>query len=330
MKAMRFTEAGKPLELAEVAEPEPGPGWVVVDVEAAGLCHSDLHILHGPGTAWLDKIPITLGHEVAGTVAALGEGVTAVALGDRVGVANLSHPADRAQAGYVRSGPGLEVDGGYAEKCLVHASTLVVIPDEVSFAAAAVATDAIGTAYHAVRTAGELRAGQVVGVVGLGGLGINGVRAAALCGAHVYGVDVNPATFESARAAGARECFADVADLAALQPDLIVDFAGVGSTTEAALRAVRFGGLVVLVGLGSDTRTIPTQEFVITHKTLRGSVGLTKDELRQVYGFLAVGEFTPVVEEVPFDDLNHAFDRLERGDVRGRLVTRPRGQSTDA
>lgn len=331
MKAMRFFEANEPLELVELPNPAPGPGWVVLDVKAAGICHSDLHVLDGSGIPWLDKMPITLGHEVAGTVALLGDGVTGFAIGDRVGVANLSHPEDRAAANQVRSGPGMEVDGGYAEQCMIHSSALVPIPDGVSFASAALAADAIATAYHAVRTTADVRAGHTVGIIGLGGLGMSGLRTAVLCGASGYGVDVNTATFDDAKCAGAIECFSDVADLEPLHPDVIIDFVGTSATIAAALKAVGgasggrgWSGTVVVVGLATEHITVSATDLIHGHKTLRGSLGATKDELRQVYDFLAAGELVPVVEEVPLPELNSALKRLERREVTGhRLVAVP-------
>src|SRR5262245_54438719 len=202
MRAARFNGPDVPLELTDVPGPVADPGWVVIDVEAAGICHSDVHIIDGPGAAWLKYTPITLGHEVAGTISRLGDGVEGFEVGEQVGVALLSKQADQRRAG-VRCWPGLSVDGGYAEQIAVHSSTLVPIPDGVDAAAASVATDAIATAYHAVRSAGEALAGETVGVVGLGGLGLSAVRVATLLGCRVYGVDTNAATFDDARVAGA-------------------------------------------------------------------------------------------------------------------------------
>jgi propanol-preferring alcohol dehydrogenase len=144
-----------------------------------------------------------------------------------------------------------------------------------------------------------------------------------LAGATVYGVDIRPEVFAAALEAGARECFTDVRELGALRPHMIIDFAGVGTSTSAALRAVRPGGRVVVVGLGARETTVRTHDLVTRFKTLRGSLGATKQDLREVYALLAGGEMTPLIEEAPFDDLNAALDRLRRGEVRGRLVTRP-------
>ena len=153
MKAWRFTAPGRPLELVDLPDPVAAPGWVVLEVEAAGLCHSDVSIVDGPGMRWLDTTPLTLGHEVAGTIAECGERVRAFAAGDRVGVAQLSQPADQEAAGSVRSAPGISVDGGYVARCMVHTSTLVAIPDGVSFAAAAVATHCVERGHRGLEEA---------------------------------------------------------------------------------------------------------------------------------------------------------------------------------
>lgn len=318
MRAFRYAAKGLPLQSVELPDPVPEPGWVVVDVEAVGLCHSDVHLTDGV-IAPFRPPPVTLGHEVAGTVSALGAGVEGYAPGDRVGVAIIAHP--EVLESYV---PGIGVDGGYAERVAVHASTLVGLPDAVSFPAAAVATDSVASAYHAVHAEAQVRPGETVVVVGLGGLGLNGVRAAALAGATVVGVDVDPATFEAARAAGACECFTGFGGLGDLQPDAVIDFAGTGSTTSAAVDAVRRLGRVVLVGLGAPTTTFSTMSLVSKSVLLRGSYGAGKDEYRQVLDLIAQGRITPALEEVPFADLNEALDRIRRGTARGRLFTRPR------
>ncbi|GAA0898176.1 MULTISPECIES: zinc-binding dehydrogenase [Streptomyces violaceusniger group] len=319
MKAFRYVAQGAPLERAELPDPVADPGWVVVDVEAAGLCHSDVHMIDGLIEP-MCRPPFTFGHEVAGTVSALGEGVEGYATGDRVAVAIIAHP--QVQASYA---PGIGVDGGYAERLVAHASTLVPLPDNVSTVHAAVATDSVVTAYHAVRTEARAKPGEVIAVIGLGGLGLNGVRTGVIAGATVYGVDINPDTFEAAHAAGARECFTDTAALADLRPDAIIDFAGVGSTTSDAIDAVRRHGRVIMVGLGTRTTTFSNGSLIRKSVQLRGSYGASKEEYRQVLGFIADGRIEPVVEEIPFADLNQGLDRLRHGKVRGRLVTRPRG-----
>ncbi|WP_229849046.1 zinc-binding dehydrogenase [Streptomyces melanogenes] len=295
----------------------------MVDVEAAGLCHSDLHIMAGVelGAGLSVSTPLTLGHEGAGVISAVGAGVEDFAVGDRVGVALVVHPV-----GEMGFAPGVVCDGAFAERQLVRASALVRIPDGVSFAEAAVATDSVATAYHAVRAAGAVQAGERVAIIGLGGLGLNAVHVTVLLGADAYGVDISPAARTAAKEAGALSCWPDPGALNALAPDVIVDFVGGTATTTAAVEAVRPGGRVVLVGLSEETAPVPIASFVTRNVQLTGSLGASKDELRQVYDLIASDAFRPTVAEVDFHELPVAMDRLARGEVQGRLYTRPRAR----
>ncbi len=312
------------MELQDIPIPDAAPGWVVLRVKAAGLCHSDLHILDGSMTHTMSTdegellsttAPITLGHEIAGTVFELGDGVpNHFAIGDRVISGGPIIP---------RATPGLTIDGGFAEYVTVPHEKLQPIPEGVGFDEAAVSTDSIATAYSAVRTTAEVRTGETVAIVGLGGLGLNGVRTAALLGGTVYGVDVNPLTFDAARDAGAVECFAKLESLRDLQPDVIVDFAGTGSTTEQALDVVRSGGRVVVVGMAATATTIDMHRLILRRQTLRGSFGRTATDMAEVLDLLAQGQLQPETTVVDLADLNEAYARLERGEVVGRLVTHP-------
>jgi alcohol dehydrogenase, propanol-preferring len=328
LRAMRFVGVNSPMEMKELPDPDPRPGWVVLEVVAAGLCHSDLYILNGglkdtmstdDGTMLQTTPPITLGHEIAGRVRALGDGVEGLEVGERVISGGPMMP---------HASPGLTIDGGFAELVAIPRAKVQRIPEGVSFEAAAVATDSVATAFSAVRTSGALRAGETVGIVGLGGLGLNGVRTGALCGGVVYGVDIDTGTFDAAIGLGAQECFTDIADLAPLRPNLIVDFAGTGETTRAALRALAPGGRVVLVGMAADVAPVDTHRLILGGKMLRGSLGRTADDMLDVLDLMAKGELQPVVTAVPFEELNEHYAQLERGAVVGRLVTHPGAHSS--
>lgn len=319
MRAYQYDSPAAGLVSVDIAEPTPGPGHVVIDVKAAGLCHSDVHILNGAGDAWLGKRPIVLGHEVAGTVVALGPDIETLAIGDRVAVALIAHPiAEMDPSG----GIGLGYDGGYAEKAVVPVASLVRIPDQVSFAEAAVATDSVATAYHAVSTEAGVTPGSTVAIIGLGGLGLNAVKFAVLRGATVFGVDVNPNVFDSAVANGASQCFSSVADLPT-RVDAVIDFVGAGTTTAEAITAVKAGGRVALVGLGASEVVIPTHLLVTRAVQLRGSLGASLEDLQAVLGLIADGSIKPLIEQIPFDDVALALRRLAEGKLVGRLVTCP-------
>lgn len=310
MKAWLFTGVGEPLQLIERPDPVPGPGQVVVDVKAAGMCHSDVGFLDGTLTWMLPGLPMILGHEVSGAIAAVGPDVTDFVPGDRV---VLNGPEEFAA--------GWRVDGGYATKCLAMASGLIRLPGGVSFIQGAAATDAGMTAYGAVMGSGELRPGQRVGIVGLGGLGMTGARIAVINGAEVYGAEPRRGTWSRARELGVKETVEDVRDLAPLQLDLIVDFAGFGTTTAGAISAVRPGGLVVQVGLGRTEATINTAELTGKAVTLRGSRGGTMPgATAAVLGHMERGELEIEATAVGFEDIPASLDRLQAGGVVGRLV----------
>lgn len=313
MRGWLFTGAHQPLQLVERPEPEPGPGQVVLDVRGAGLCHSDCGFLDGTLAGMLTNLPMILGHEVAGTVAKIGEGVTSVKIGDRV-VA--SGPEDFA--------PGWRVDGGYATQCLVMASGLIPLPDNVSFVQGAAATDAGMTSYNGVMGTGGMQPGMRVGIVGLGGLGMTGARIAVINGAaEVYAAEPREAVWDEARAMGVKDVVRDVTELAPLELDLIVDFAGFGTTTSGAVMAVRPGGTVSLVGLGKPETTIPTQLLVGKSVTLRGSRGGRDGDTAKVIQHMAEGDLTIAASTISFDEIPEGLDRLAKGGVIGRLIAEP-------
>ncbi|MCX2929381.1 zinc-binding dehydrogenase [Mycobacterium sp. CVI_P3] len=309
MKAWQLTGANQPLQRVECPDPSPGPGEVVVDVRAAGLCHSDLGFLDGTLTALLPKLPIIPGHEVAGIISAVGANVSGLDIGDRVVIALTESGA-----------PGWSCDGGFADKCLASASGVIKLPDHLDFSQAATATDAGQTAYAAVVEIGRLRPGERVGIVGLGGLGLTGARIAVLCGAEVVAAEPRSEVWDLAKERGVVEVVSDVHALAPHQLDMIIDFAGVGSTTAGAISAVRMGGRVIQVGLGRNEATIPTAELVFKEVALLGARGGHPGNLEAVLDFMAAGDLTIPTEAIAFDDIPNAIERLKAGAVTGRLV----------
>lgn len=261
-------------------------------MKAAGLCHSDVGLLEDEG--WLStlaKQPITIGHENAGVVVELGEGVTNVQVGDRVGVC----PTTPAGA------PGYVADGGFQPKIAFSADALVPIPDGVSWEQGAAATDAGMTSYHAIITNGQAGPGKKIGVIGFGGLGQIGTRVAILAGAEVYVAEVNEKVWDTAKEIGAAGVAKSITEFADVEFDAIVDYAGFGTTTAEAIETVGRGGRVVQVGMGKLEATISTKAMILSEVTLIGSQGGTKEDIAGVYEYLATG-------------------KLAKGEVVGRLV----------
>ena len=309
MKAWHFTGTHRPLVRVDIPVPRPSTGQVRIDVKAAGLCHSDVGMLGDE--KWLasfPSLPIVPGHEVAGVVSSLGRGVTEFDVGDRVAVCPMV------------SGSGYRLDGGFAPKAVAPVSSLLRIPDAVSFALAAIATDSGMTSHSAVIKRGGVKKGDKVGIIGLGGLGQIGARIAVLKGADVYVAEINEHVWDLARQIGATRVERNIADFADLELDVIVDFAGFGVTTRQAIETVRRGGRVVLVGMGNLESTINTHPLIIGARELVGNVGGAPDDIAAVLRLMAKRMIEPAIEEITFDQIGDGIDRLQRGAVRGRLV----------
>ncbi|MFJ9317689.1 zinc-binding dehydrogenase [Pimelobacter simplex] len=312
MQAWRMTGTGEPLRLDEVPVPAAGPGEVLVEVRAAGLCHTDVGILHD--ATWTERVgpfPLTLGHEVAGVIAGLGPDVAGWALGDRVAV----NPAGATR-------PGLGRDGGYGPYVVALPADLVAVPDALSFELAAAGTDAGRAPYRAVVVRGEVGPGDKVGIIGLGGLGQVGARIAVLRGAEVYAAEPKEALWPMARSLGVHAVAADITAFADAGLDVVVDFAGFGTTTAAAIDVVREHGRVVQVGMGRLEATISTNALILKQVTLLGSRGGTVDDIAAVYAMFASGDLSPALELIGFDDIPAALARLHAGEVTGRVVAR--------
>ncbi|OLN86375.1 Alcohol dehydrogenase 2 [Colletotrichum chlorophyti] len=326
MQAFQYNNPKEGLQLRTVPIPTPGPGYVQIRVKAAGLCHSDCHVIRGGTDDWAAKRPITLGHEISGVVETIGPDVVGYQTGDRVAVAQIAHPIEERN---LTLAVGLGDDGGYAEYVVAHVCRIVRIPDGVTFAQAAVATDAMATAYHAVVTEAKARSELVVGIIGIGGLGMQAVAFSVLRGAEVYAIDIVKAKFDEASRLGAKGCYESIHDAIGVEFDVLIDFAGTGSTTHSALEKVKEGGKVIVVGLGSAEIAIPSPALVIKSISLIGSLGASRDDLLEVLQLLASGLITPKLKEVPFADIPAGLDALDKGGVQGRLWADPSGLDKD-
>lgn len=314
MRGWLFTKTGVAPELIEKPDPHPGEGEVVLDIKAAGLCHSDVSALEDE--SWMNLItaaPVIFGHECAGVVAEVGSGVTSLKIGDRVGVAP-QHPEDPMQAiGYVR-------DGGYATKLSVPAVQCVPIPDGVSFAQGAAATDAGMTSYHALFSTGGAKRGMKVGIIGIGGLGQFAAQMALIVGCEVYAVDVSADALDLARQMGCHGVYDNVLDLEQHGCELIVNYSGAGTTTADAIRAVGFKGTVVIVGMATLEAKIDTYLMITKQLTVKGSNGGTPGDIRGVYEFFGTGKLTPQLSTISFEEIGEGLEKLKRHEVKGRLV----------
>jgi propanol-preferring alcohol dehydrogenase len=307
MKAWRLFAAHEPLQLVDVANPVAGPHELVVDVKAAGICHTDVGYLDGTLTGILGYTPITLGHEIAGVVAQVGDDVDGFEVGQRVAI-----PA-------TVPGPGTGVDGGFADQVLAKDHQLIHVPDAVPWEQAAPATDAGMTSYHALKIGGVTR-GTRLGIIGAGGLGSLAIQFAKALGASIYVAEVSAATRERVSGMGVEAVAESIRDFADIGLDVIIDYAGFDATTDDAIETVGFRGTVVQVGMGSERTNISTTTMILKQLTYLGSNGGTNEDCAEVLDLIAAGTVSSRVEVIGFEDIYDAIQRFERGETTGRLV----------
>jgi threonine dehydrogenase-like Zn-dependent dehydrogenase len=344
MRAARFHGADVPIRLEDVPYPEAGPGEVVVRVAACGICGSDLHFFDDLPT--LMPPPFVLGHEPAGVIESLGEGITEWAPGDRVALhvgrgcgkcrACLSdHPTCCASL----QAPGLTIDGAFAEAVRVPESCLVRVPEGVSLAAAAVATDCVATPYHALTCRGGLEKGDRVAIIGAGGLGGQAVCLARVLGAaQVIAVDVSSAALERAAENGATDTVlattgeaaaARVLELAEGGVDVALECVGKPETVATGASALHPGGRLVIVGVGMEPPQFnqPQVAFLAGELSVLGSFGSHAQDLAEVLRLQAAGVIdidSAISHRLRLDEVATGLEmlRTKRGNP-DRIVVEP-------
>jgi NAD+-dependent secondary alcohol dehydrogenase Adh1 len=342
MKAVRLHAYKEPPTLDTVAEPEiTGPLDVIVRVGGAGLCRTDLHIRDGwfAGAVPVD-LPLTLGHETAGWVHAIGSAVEHVAVGDTV----ICHPniscglckACRAgqDMGCAKglNFPGLTRDGGFAELVKTSARAVLALDPRVEPADVAALADAGLTAYHAVRKAVPvLQPGSKAVVIGAGGLGHIGIQClGALTPAEIIAVDRNPEALKLAEQCGAHHRVeADDRYVERVRQltggagaEVVLDFVGEGTAVQDALGMLATGGRYLVVGYGG-TLSIPTFQLVLGELEIVGNAVGTADDLAALLRLAVAGQVTVRTALYPLEAVGDAISDLEQGRVRGRAILTP-------
>ncbi|WP_344216633.1 zinc-binding dehydrogenase [Nonomuraea bangladeshensis] len=322
MLAARLHVPTNELRMERVPVPEPGPGQVRVAVRAAGVCLSDVHLLDGTlRPAWLPGDTVTLGHEVAGVIDALGAGVDAWTTGQRV----LLQAGELDLRGVVLT-RGVDYDGGYAEYALASATTVVPIPDGLPFEQACVIPDAVSTPWAAVTTTAATRPGDAAAVWGAGGLGAHAVQLLRLVGAApVIAIDPLPAARERALALGAdavldpadpklRDTVMDLTD--GLGLDVALDLAGVPAVREQALTVLGPAGRLVVVGLAGQPITIPNDiGLAYFRQSVLGHYGSAPQDVQRLVRLAGRGRLDlsrSVSDVLPLAEAPAALDRLAR------------------
>ncbi len=348
VRAAVLSAPGERLRLAELVLPEPGPGQVKVQVAATGVCHSDLSLARGTLRA---AMPVVLGHETAGTVVSVGEGVTRCVPGDRVvlcwappcgacwfcteGEPWLCERSSDAAAVPYATVDGLDVHpglstGGFAEQTVVSERAVIAVPDGVPLEHAALVGCAVMTGVGAVLKTAKVRAGQSVLVVGLGGVGLSVVQGARLAGAgKVVVVDRSPAKLELALTMGATDALEAGGELAkqvrALTDrrgaDHAFDCVGLAETIRACWSATRRGGATTILGIGGKEQQVGFTALELFHfaRTVQGCVYGSTDPLTDIpvilehaaAGRLDLGAL--ITGTIGLDGIDGAFEAMEAG-----------------
>lgn len=302
MRALVFKGPNE-VRVEEMPAPEPATGEVLLEVSAAGICGTDRHIVAGELGVQAGTVP---GHEIAGTIVGLGEGVTGWEPGRRV----LSYgQVTCGECRPCRDGSehrcrrpqvmGMSRQGGFAEKIAVPEQCLVPVPDAVSDEIAAIVPDAVATPYHALAAVGRLSPGESVVVIGAGGLGLQAVLLARMLGAgRIVVVDPSPEARRAAVAAGADDALDPGTEddpVKALYEltggaTLALECVGRAESVELGMKSLVSGGRLVVVGVGHDRpRLPPLIRFVAGETSIHGSFGSTIDEIETVLAFTAQG-----------------------------------------
>lgn len=337
MRVAAFTELIGPegVTIEDVADPEPGPGEAVVDVEACAINRHDLWILEGD-SAMVDAadLPFVSGLDVAGVVERVGEG-TAVEPGDRV---VLCPNETCGTCRYCREGPENRCEefslyhGGLAEKALVAADRLVRLPDGVGAIDAAALPTAYVTAWHMIRRAG-IDPGDLVLVPGAtGGVGVASIQLLDVFGARSIGTSRSAEKLDRVADLGAGHTIrtddpGEMADetLEIGEPAAVLNHVGGGGYTEAGLRTLERGGRLVICGrTAGDVGEIPLGPFFLSHHRVIGSTMGTQTDLERLVELVADGALEPVVgDEFGLEETDDAFATMRDRDAFGKLVIRP-------
>lgn len=342
MRALRLVETGKPLVMQEIPVPTVGPGDVLVSVKAAGICHSDAHYRAGRSPVY--PLPMTLGHEVAGVVAQVGEQVMGIKEGDRVCV---HYMATCGQCVYCNQGNeqfctsgamiGKYRDGGYAEYICVPARSVFQLPAEISFEQGAVLMCSSATSFHALQKA-RLRAGETVAIYGVGGLGMSAVQLARAFGAlEVFAVDVRPVKLELARKFGAVPIHATESDPVteierlthARGVDVALELVGSSLTMEQAFKSLAIKGRLAIAGLTERPFTIyPYRDLINKEAEIIGVSDHLAQELPKLLEWARQGKLDLseiITRTVPLEQeaVNQVLDSLEGFSEEVRVVILP-------
>lgn len=341
MRAIRMVGVGKPLEMFEIPVPEVGDRDVLVRIRAAGVCHSDVHYTAGKSPVY--PLPLTLGHEVAGVVEAVGKSTHRIRVGDRV---VLNYMITCGDCFYCNSGSeqfctsglmiGHYTDGGFADYIAVPERGVFILPDQIPFEHGATLMCASATSFHALRKS-RLKAGETLAIFGAGGLGMSAIQLGFAFGAgKVYAVDIQPDKLKLAAQYGAIPINARDGEPSAQirektggrGADVALELVGLEETMKQALKSVAIHGRVVIVGISDQPLAVHTYHDLIGPEAeIIGSNDHLLQELPQLIDLACRGvlDLSLVVSRtIPLEAeaINQTLEALERysSDVRTVIV----------
>lgn len=336
MRAVRYLGPGQPFSLQTLPCPQPSPGQVRVKLKACGMCHTELHFRDG--LLDLGCRDVTMGHEVAGIIEALGEGVDPGRLGERVmvyyyegcGACEYCRSGDEHLCPTVKAQPGFFTDGGYADYMVVRATNCIVVPDHVSLEEIAPMACAGTTAVHAGKMA-DIKPGEWVVIHGTGGVGLALLQYARHVGGRVIAIDRNEKQLELAlalgaehglNAAGAEDVAAQVLALTG-GAHVVFELVGRKATMQASLDMLRRKGRYVIVGYSADSLKVHPIDLIVRELRVMGSVGSTLQDAHDVVELVGRGAIRSFVDStIALEDFAQGLDILEQGHAQGRVVIR--------
>jgi D-arabinose 1-dehydrogenase-like Zn-dependent alcohol dehydrogenase len=331
MRVVQVSTQGGDFELVEREVPSPGRGEVLVRVQACGVCHSDSMAKEGgfPGVSF----PVVPGHEIAGEIAKVGEGVEGWGEGERVGVGwfggNCGHCEQCRRGDFISCEnmgiPGITEDGGYADYVLVKSSALASIPDELSSEAAAPLLCAGITTYNALRESGA-RGGDLVAILGIGGLGHLGVQFAAKLGFETVAIARGEQKRELARKLGAHH----YVDSTAEDPAQALTKLGgarviLATVTNAkamsdAIAGLGVRGKLIVLGASMEPIEVPPVALIGMSKSIVGHASGSSIDSEDTLAFSALTGVRPMIETLPLERAEEAYEKMMSGDARFRMV----------
>jgi D-arabinose 1-dehydrogenase-like Zn-dependent alcohol dehydrogenase len=336
MKAAVMHDINQPLTVEEVPEPKLDYGEVLVATKSCGICGTDLHIIDGTG--YKPKLPHILGHEPAGVVAKVGEGVSKFVVGDRVvpnifftcGECFFCRTNRETMCTNFKGALGVGINGGYADYFKAPAKNLFILPEKIGFREGSVIADAVVTAVHAVRRRAQIKADDVVVVIGVGGVGQSVIQIAKHAGARVFGVARRAQRASIGEKFGADHMIdsskEDVGQTVnsltnGNGADIVIDNVGTNQTLTQALAAVHRGGRIVMIGETEDTIPLSTFKLCVNELDILGSRSGGRQDTVEAIQLVESGVVTPLVSDVfPLEKINEAFEGIKQGKVMGRAV----------